>query len=79
MAPYQATVADGSGVRIRSAEALAEFQRAWRWHHPLTQDMSSYAGQVATVEEVGFYHGGDPLYRLRGLPGSWHESCLEPV
>jgi hypothetical protein len=25
---------------------------------------------------VGFYHGGDPLYSLDGVPGVWHERCL---
>lgn len=29
------------------------------------------------VEKVGFYHGGDPLYKLDGVPGVWHEECLE--
>jgi hypothetical protein len=28
------------------------------------------------VQEVGFYHGGDVLYQLRGVPGTWHECCL---
>jgi hypothetical protein len=26
--------------------------------------------------EVGFYHGGDVLYTLDGIPGLWHEQCL---
>ena len=25
---------------------------------------------------VAFYHGGDPLYKLAGIPGLWHEQCL---
>ena len=25
---------------------------------------------------VGFYHGGDALYELEGVPGVWHEVCL---
>jgi hypothetical protein len=36
-----------------------------------------YAGRIAEVESVGFYHGGDELYKLQGLPGIWHEVCLE--
>jgi hypothetical protein len=32
---------------------------------------------MALVEEVSFYHGGDALYVLEGLPGLWHEQCLE--
>ena len=34
-------------------------------------------GQVAEVESVGFYHGGDVLYKLKGMPGTWHERCLK--
>ena len=27
-------------------------------------------------ERVGYYHGGDVLYELEGVPGVWHEVCL---
>ena len=27
----------------------------------------------------GFYHGGDELYKLKGMPGVWHEQCLKEV
>jgi hypothetical protein len=23
------------------------------------------------------HHGGDELYKLKGVPGIWHEQCLE--
>jgi hypothetical protein len=38
-----------------------------------------YAGTIAEIESVGFYQGGDELYKLKGLPGIWHEVCLEDV
>lgn len=25
-----------------------------------------------------YYHGGDELYALREIPGTWHERCLRP-
>jgi hypothetical protein len=31
------------------------------------------------VKDVGFYHGGDELYQVAGIPGTWHEECLEAV
>lgn len=27
--------------------------------------------------EIGYYHGGDELYWLKGVPGVWHERCLK--
>ena len=38
-----------------------------------------YADRVATVEGVGFYHGGDPLYKLESIPWLWPEQCLAPA
>ena len=38
-----------------------------------------FAGKAARVADVGFYHGGDVLYGLEGIPGTWHEACLEPT
>jgi hypothetical protein len=35
-----------------------------------------FAGSSATIASVGFYHCGDVLYVLEGIPGVWHESCL---
>jgi len=36
----------------------------------------AFAGSEAKVLTVGFYHGGDVLYTLKGVPGIWHELCL---
>ena len=66
----------GSKVRIKDTEFLVEFQRTWKSHDPLSDKQLRYAGDVATVRSVGFYHGGDELYQLEGIPGIWHEECL---
>jgi hypothetical protein len=38
-----------------------------------------FADKIAKVKSVGFYHGGDELYELKGVPGTWHEQCLRAV
>ena len=78
MVPYREAYPVGTRVRVRRAEALRDFRCTWRGHHPLTEAMIERAGSDAVVTQVGFYHGGDPLYQLGGLPGTWHEACLEP-
>ena len=79
MAQYAERFPVGTGVRIVDARHLADFVKGWRWHHPLEQGQCDYASREAAVIEVGFYHGGDPLYRLSGVPGLWHEECLGPA
>jgi len=79
MALYREDFPIGSRVRIADAQQLQEFQRTWKYHHKLNPEQLDYAGRVAEVEKVGFYHGGDVLYELRGVPGIWHEQCLGPV
>jgi hypothetical protein len=79
MPPYRELFPHGTPVRIKRREALLEFQRSWRFHHPLTDDMIAQAGSQGTVSDVSFYHGGDVLYGLEGIPGTWHEICLEAV
>jgi len=76
MTPYEAAFPTGSTVRIRDHETLERFHREWKYHNPLTAEQVDFAGETAMVDEVGFYHGGDPLYRLVGVPGVWHEECL---
>ena len=75
--PYEADFPVGTTVRIKSREYLEEFQRTWKVHHPLQDTQLEYAGQTATVLSVSFYHGGDELYSLENVPGSWNEPCLE--
>jgi hypothetical protein len=66
----------GSEVQIADRTHLEAFRATWRFHNPLTVEQLTWAARRATVAEVGFYHGGDPLYVLRGVPGVWHEDCL---
>lgn len=76
---YREQFAVGSKVRVKSEAELARFAREWKFHNPLKKEQLSYAGVVATVMEVGFYHGGDALYQLEQVPGIWHEQCLEAL
>lgn len=76
MKSYQEAFPTGSTVRIRDREALEKFHQEWKYHDPLTEEQIAFAGETATVEEVGFYYGGDPLYKLDGVPGVWHEECI---
>ncbi len=64
-------------VRVVARERLEDFQRNWKLHNPITDAQLDAAGVQAKVANVGFYHGGDELYTLQGLPGIWHECCLE--
>jgi hypothetical protein len=74
---YKAEFPQGSTVRIASRSFLQEFLKTWKLHNKLEPAQLDCAGQIAEVESVGFYHGGDELYRLKGIPGIWHEQCLE--
>jgi hypothetical protein len=74
--PYNAEYPAGSRVRIASRSVLEEFMGSWAHHNKLQPQQLDHADQVARVESVGFYHGGDELYQLQGIPGIWHEQCL---
>jgi hypothetical protein len=76
---YRAEFPQGSTVRISSRWSLETFLKTWKLHNKLEPEQLAYAGRIAEVESVGFYHGGDELYRLKGIPGIWHEQCLEPA
>ena len=76
MPAYHERFAVGAPVRIASRATLETFQRQWTYHHPLTAEQLAFADHEAVVAEVAFYHGGDPLYSLAGIPGIWHEPCL---
>lgn len=75
--PYKEEFPKGSRVKIASRSTLEEFLKTWRLHNKLQPEQLEYAGQVAEVDSIGFYHGGDELYKLKGVPGIWHEQCLE--
>jgi hypothetical protein len=75
--PYKAIFPEGSKVRIAATAVLEEFQKTWKYHHPLQPEQLQFAGVTAVVKSVGFYHGGDQLYVLEDVPGIWNEPCLE--
>ena len=71
---------NGVVVRIAPRRALEQFLRpTWEFHHPLDPEQLAYGGSTAAVLTSAMYHGGDVLYELQGLPGIWHEQCLETV
>jgi len=76
MPAYQELYAVGTPVQIAERSALEAFRASWKYHHPLDIGQLEWGGQSATVREVMFYHGGDVLYELGGIPGIWHEQCL---
>ena len=76
---YNERIPKGSKARIADRATLEEFMATWKYHHKLRLEQLEYADRVATVEDVGFYHGGDPLYKLEGIPGLWLDQCLRPA
>lgn len=74
--PYEGKFVAGSKVRVKPEAELARFAREWKYHNPLTAEQLAYAGVLTTVKDLGYYHGGDVLYQLDGVPGVWHERCL---
>jgi hypothetical protein len=77
--PYEEEYPKGSRVKIASRPTLEKFLRDWKYHNKLQPEQLNYADQFAEVESIGFYHGGDELYKLQGIPGLWHLRCLLPV
>ena len=67
-------------VRVAPQSTLETFKRpTWRLHHPVLDEQLPYAGSLARVAKVYFYHGGGVLYTLENIPGLWHEACLAPA
>jgi hypothetical protein len=77
MPQYAEQFPKGSLVRVKDREALEAFRIEWRYHNPLQLDQLACAGKEARVASVSFYHGGDVLYSLEGMPGVWHEQCVD--
>ena len=69
----------GQQVRIAERGYLESFLEAGQYHNELEPEQLDYAGQVARVNNVTFFHGGDEIYALEGIPGVWHEECLSAV
>jgi hypothetical protein len=76
MPQYHASYQRGSYVRVADLGTLRGFAESWKLHHPLQPGMMAYAGECRRVIEADFYFGGDPIYRLEGIEGYWHEACL---
>ena len=76
---YNAEFPAGTIVRVQDRPFLEQFKHTWKFHNKLTDSQLDYAGTTAPVLSVGFYHGGDELYQLEGVPGVWHEQCLSEV
>ena len=76
MPPYVAAFPKGSRARVAALPVLAEFKRAWKFHHPLQSEQLEYAGRIGTIGAVSYYHGGDALYSFDEWPGIWHECCV---
>lgn len=78
--PYKAAYPKGTRVRIADRAFLEDFKATWKYHHKLQQEQLTYAGCQMTVLGVAYYHGGDALYALEGIPEYyWHEQCLRPA
>ena len=56
----------GTDVRIADRAFLEEFLEAGQYHNELEPEQLEYAGRVAKVKEVSFFHGGDEIYTLEG-------------
>ena len=69
----------GSRVRIADRDFLESFLEAGQYHNELEEEQLAYAGRAAKVKDVSFFHGGDEIYTLEGIPGVWHEECLTAV
>ena len=69
----------GTEVRVADRSFLENFLEEGQYHHDLEPEQLDFAGRVAKVAKVEFFHGGDEIYTLEGVPGVWHEECLNAV
>jgi hypothetical protein len=76
---YSETFPNDSKVKITNRSMLENFLKMWTLHNKLKPEQLSHADQISEVESVGFYRGGDELYKLKGISGIWHKQCLEAV
>ena len=53
--------------------------KEWNHHNPLQYWQLDSAGRIAIVQSAGFSHSGIEMYWLIGVPGTWHEACLERI
>jgi hypothetical protein len=76
---YNADFPIGTTVRIAQRSVLEDFLKNWKLHNPIMPEQLDFAEYVGEIDWLGYYHGGDELYRLRGVPGIWHAQFLERV
>ena len=69
----------GSEVRVADRAFLESVFEAGQYHNELEPEQLEYANRVAKVKAVNFFHGGDEIYTLEGVPGVWHEECLTAI
>jgi hypothetical protein len=69
----------GSQVRVADRSFLESFLEAGQYHNELEPEQLDYADRVTTVKAIEFFHGGDEIYTLEGIPGVWHEECLTAI
>ena len=74
-----AEFAVGTEVRIADRAFLEKFMEAGQYHNELEPEQLEYSGRTAQVKDVSFFHGGDEIYTLQGVPGVWHEECLTAI
>ena len=74
--PYREAFPKGTKVRVADRTFLELFMKEWKYHHKLTSEQLAHADRGTKVKRVAFYHGGDPVYTLEGVPGVWLEPCL---
>jgi hypothetical protein len=65
---YQEEYRVGAPVKIAPLDHLQAFMRGWTLHHPLQVEQLQFAGTADRVRWVGFYHGGDVIYRWKTHP-----------
>lgn len=70
---YEVEFPNATRVEIADRDILEDFLQSWRFHDPSQLD---YAGQTAEVESHSIDHGGDVIYRLKNIPGFWHQHLL---
>ena len=66
----------GAEVCVAGRAFLEKFLEDGQYHNELEPEQLAYADRVAKVKSVEFFHGGDEIYTLEGIPGVWHEECL---
>ena len=66
----------GAEVRVAGRAFLEKFLEDGQYHNELEPEQLGYADRVAKVKAVDFFHGGDEIYTLEGIPGVLHEECF---